>query len=316
MGRSSACPILDACIGTDGVLVRHFPRDTTLDVVNMITRDEAFWLHRCFLGRDPSSEDDLLALTQHHVDFDAARLAFIMSREFQNRWFPAPRYIAPVGEVPTYDKNDGCRLVVTSIVKNEAHQIGDMIQAASLIADYFVIVDTGSTDETRSVAEEALKRSGVDFVLASVDFVDFAQARNCALDLVPCDADWIFMLDADEHIVPEDVPAFRALLSKNVDGWRLPRFNFNDVDKLELPSPYPDYQARLFRKKDPPVRYVGAVPEQPVGVAEWAAVPVSSAQHGGDSGGPHIHHMGQAVATAEILEKKRELYNKLSQVGT
>lgn len=30
--------------------MRHFPLDTTLDVVNMITRDEAFWLHRCFWG--------------------------------------------------------------------------------------------------------------------------------------------------------------------------------------------------------------------------------------------------------------------------
>lgn len=286
-----------------------------LDVVNMITRDEALWLHRCFLGRDPSSEDELQSLTHHHVDFDAARLAFIMSREFQNRWFPAPRYMAPVGEVPKYDKNDGFRLVVASIIKNEAHQIGGMIEAASLIADYFVIVDTGSVDETRSVAEEALTRSGIDFVLADAEFIDFAHARNCVLDLVPSNADWIFMLDADEHIVAEDVPAFRALLTKDVDGWRLPRFNFNDADKLELPSPYPDYQARLFRKKDPPVRYVGAVHEQPVGVAEWAAAPVSSAQHGGDPGGPHIHHMGQAVATPEILEKKRELYNKLSQAS-
>lgn len=50
MGRSNSRPILDACIGDDGVLVRHFPLDTTLDVVNMITRDEAFWLHRCFWG--------------------------------------------------------------------------------------------------------------------------------------------------------------------------------------------------------------------------------------------------------------------------
>jgi glycosyltransferase involved in cell wall biosynthesis len=61
------------------------------------------------------------------------------------------------------------------------------------IYDELVIVDTGSTDETIAVAEDA----GA-FVVSLGWREDLAHARNASFDL--CSGDWILWLDADDRV--------------------------------------------------------------------------------------------------------------------
>ncbi len=77
------------------------------------------------------------------------------------------------------------------IVKNEEENLGRALASAAPLVDEIVVVDTGSTDGTRAIAERAGVRV-VDFPWVD----DFAAARNASLDAAT--GDFIVIMDADE----------------------------------------------------------------------------------------------------------------------
>ncbi len=81
------------------------------------------------------------------------------------------------------------------IVKNEAALLGQLLEEAKAVCDELVVVDTGSTDDTRSVAEQ---HGAKIFDFAWTD--DFAAARNFALE--QCTGQWMLWLDADDRLPP------------------------------------------------------------------------------------------------------------------
>ena len=279
----------------------------------MITRDQIVWLYRCFLNREPESEDIIEQGMQIHPNFESARISFIMAREFRDVWLPAPTYIpSRSGRQSVLERKH--KLAIAAIVKDEEHIVSRMIESCIPIADFFSIVDTGSSDGTLEVVKSVLAGHGISNFVQSAPFTDFSTSRNLSLKAVPDDCDWILVLDADEHLVEEDLPDLLKLLEGDNDGWSLPRFNFVDIDKVERPTPYPDLQMRLFRNNLlAPVRYSGAVHERPIDAGRWCIAPVSMTHHGGPKGGPHIHHMGRAILTPEKEKKRQALYRDLSQ---
>ena len=84
------------------------------------------------------------------------------------------------------------------IVKDEASVLADCLDDASRFADELIIVDTGSTDETKEVASRYTDRI-FDFVWCD----DFAAARNFSYGKASCDH--IMWLDADDRVTPENV---------------------------------------------------------------------------------------------------------------
>lgn len=83
------------------------------------------------------------------------------------------------------------------IVRNEAANLRACVQPVLPLFDELVIVDTGSSDNTREVAEE-LGAKVIDFEWCD----DFSAARNAAL--AHATGDWIFWLDADDRIDAEN----------------------------------------------------------------------------------------------------------------
>jgi glycosyltransferase involved in cell wall biosynthesis len=82
-------------------------------------------------------------------------------------------------------------LALAMIVRNEAALIAKCLESVRPWVDHMLVLDTGSTDETVSLARRAGAR------VEHFPWVDdFALARNRALDLA--DADWNLVLDADE----------------------------------------------------------------------------------------------------------------------
>ena len=286
------------------------PLDTPL------TDEQVVYLYRCLLGRDPESAQTIAWFKEEQATFAAGRDYLRRSEEFRinNPHTRQLQYYIPE-RFPEQFTRSSKRLVLATIVKNEAHFIENMLRSCAPILDYAVIIDTGSTDETMAIIRATMADLGLPFLLGEVPFVDFAQARNAALERVPKNMDWILMLDADEELVPADYWRFQPLLdAADTDAWHLPRYGFSDTGKRKPVDPYPDYQLRLLRNRsEDPIRFAGRVHERPHNVT-WRDAPLSRCEEG-IVGGPHIHHLGFMDITHERWQKKHDFYTSLQHAN-
>lgn len=122
------------------------------------------------------------------------------------------------------------------IVKNEAEALPKCLASVQNLVDEMIVLDTGSTDDTVKIAE------GFGAIAHSFTWVnDFAAARNAALQHVT--GDWVLVLDADEQLAPDAVPAIKnAIQSENTLVVNLVRQEIGATQ-----SPY-SLVSRLFRK--------------------------------------------------------------------
>ena len=93
------------------------------------------------------------------------------------------------------------------IVKNEEKHLAYCLNSLSPVADEMIVVDTGSTDKTKEIAE-AFGAHVFDFEWVN----DFAAARNHSLS--KAQGDWILVMDADEVLSFQDYEKLRKLISK------------------------------------------------------------------------------------------------------
>jgi len=106
------------------------------------------------------------------------------------------------------------KLVLTQIVKNEAHVIERMLNSIKTIADGICIVDTGSTDNTIEIINTWGKNNNIETYVFEKAFDNFENCRNESFKkareifLVKNDGHtyYNFWLDADETI--EILPSF------------------------------------------------------------------------------------------------------------
>ncbi len=90
------------------------------------------------------------------------------------------------------------KLSVCLIARDAGQSLGRCLQSVAALADEIVVVDTGSMDDTVSIAES------FGAVIGHFPWSDdFAAARNESLALASV-GDWILWLDADEFLLPED----------------------------------------------------------------------------------------------------------------
>ena len=93
------------------------------------------------------------------------------------------------------------------IVKNEERHLAHCLKSVRDIVDEMIIVDTGSTDKTKDIAE-IFGAKVFDFPWTG----DFSAARNESL--AHATGEWVFIMDADEVISPLDYNEFKALVRK------------------------------------------------------------------------------------------------------
>ncbi|MDR2599996.1 MAG: glycosyltransferase, partial [Oscillospiraceae bacterium] len=136
---------------------------------------------------------------------------------------------------------------VCMIVKNEETFIAMAINSVKNVfkLDDIVVVDTGSTDKTKQIAEEC-GANVVDFVWCD----DFAAARNFAMENAK--NDWIFYLDADEEITKVDVKKLEKVLADTNLVGLATIINLNDKTSNTL--------ARLYNKQK--YHFEGRIHEQ------------------------------------------------------
>lgn len=99
----------------------------------------------------------------------------------------------------------GVAVSLCMIVKNEEKNLARCLASAKPIVDEMVIVDTGSSDATRKIAE-IFGADVHDFPWNG----DYSAARNASL--APARGNWILALDADESVAKQDQEPFLRLV--------------------------------------------------------------------------------------------------------
>jgi tetratricopeptide (TPR) repeat protein len=208
-------------------------------------------------------------------------------------------------------------LELSMIVKDGGASLDRCLASVAGLVDRIVIGDTGSTDETASVA----RQHGAE-VFPVTWTEDFAAARNQVLAAARCD--WILILDADEML---DRPQAAALLPElltdpAIHAYTLERWDYvarqhgallaasaePNPGLIERARRYPgyvrSYHTRLFRRHAE-VFYRGSVHEQVTTQLERLGLRREPAPL-------VLHHFGMVETTATDQARKQDLYYRLA----
>jgi len=108
-------------------------------------------------------------------------------------------------------------ICLSMIVKNEEKVLPRLFRSLKDYIDYYVIVDTGSTDATIELIGREMAAYGIDGEVHERPWVNFGVNRQQALDLAVAahKADWLLFIDADEELGVSD-PKFYEKLDPGV----------------------------------------------------------------------------------------------------
>jgi tetratricopeptide (TPR) repeat protein len=117
------------------------------------------------------------------------------------------------------------KIALLMIVKNESHIIArtlDMLHK-KIAFDYWVISDTGSTDNTSTIVKETMDKLKVPGQLIHKDWIDFSTNRNHCIEIAESISDYMFFFDADDDIygkpnIPNNLtaPAYSFIFGPNL----------------------------------------------------------------------------------------------------
>ncbi len=143
------------------------------------------------------------------------------------------------------------KITLSMIVRNEERYLHECLESVKNLVDQIVIVDTGSTDNTVSIAEE------FGSIIFNFEWENnFSSARNYALS--KSTGDWILYLDADERLTKDSVNEIKNITAQNdLLGCRCRVISLDDFNGK------PNYMryTRLF-KNSPGIKFIGSIHEQ------------------------------------------------------
>ena len=130
---------------------------------------------------------------------------------------------------------------------NEEKNLPFALRSVMDWADAVHVVDSGSTDRTRDIAKEM----GANVVVQ--EWLGYARQKNWALDHLPFKSDWIFVLDADEAILPELRDELVAIASRPLDqttqdGFYINRYFIFLGKRIRHCGYYPSWNLRFFKR--------------------------------------------------------------------
>jgi len=148
---------------------------------------------------------------------------------------------------------------VTVITLNEERNLARCLDSVQGIADETIVVDSGSTDATRAIAERFNAR-----------FIENPWPGNVAqnaLAFSKCTQPWVLSIDADEQLTEElrkSILSRLPLCDQNVSGFNINR-RTQYLGKWMWNIWYPEWRLRLVRRKQ--ARWVGPDPHGRMEVA-------------------------------------------------
>ena len=136
---------------------------------------------------------------------------------------------------------DKMKLSATVIVLNESRNIQMCLESLSW-ADEIVLVDTGSTDDTKEIASRYTEK------IFDLKWEGFGKSKKYAKE--KASGKWILSIDADEVITEKLKNEILDVINspESQDGYFIPRQS-NFLGKwIKHSGWYPDYVLRLFKK--------------------------------------------------------------------
>ena len=100
-------------------------------------------------------------------------------------------------------------LTIVILTKNEERNIVDVVSNAIKVTKSVLVIDSGSTDKTVTLAE----KNGAKVIYRAWDN-DFSAQRNFALEYV--DTEWVLYLDADERLGNELCESIKQALNEDL----------------------------------------------------------------------------------------------------
>lgn len=138
----------------------------------------------------------------------------------------------------------GIPITFVLTAKNEEENLSYSLQSVCDWAQQVFVVDSGSTDRTREIAEQ----HGAVFV--HHDWCGYAGQKNWALDNLPIKTPWVFILDADEVITPELRDELTRIATQNAcpeNAFHVNRYFVFLGQEIRHCGYYPSWNIRFFR---------------------------------------------------------------------
>ena len=137
---------------------------------------------------------------------------------------------------------DRCSVTAVVISFNEGDRIASCLESVRW-ADEIVVVDSGSTDETREIARNYTAK------VFEIPWKGFGPQKQAAVDRASHDR--IFSLDCDERATPELAVEIKEILrAGNIPpAFSVPRRTFLGNKEIRRSGWYPDRTVRLFDRR-------------------------------------------------------------------
>lgn len=99
------------------------------------------------------------------------------------------------------EKKNVPTLCLATVCKNEEECIERLLESVYKFIDYWVIVDTGSTDRTCEIIENFFREKGIPGELHHEEWVSFGHNKTQMMEHAKGKADYLIHIDADDYMV-------------------------------------------------------------------------------------------------------------------
>ena len=222
------------------------------------------------------------------------------------------RRLGPL-QIKSARTQQGVSVSLCMIAKDEEGSLAACLQSAKPLVDEIILVDTGSSDRTRELAE----LFGAQVVERPWDG-DYAAARNAGL--TEAHGDWILSLDADEVISPLDYALFNSTVAEaagNLVAFTVTTRNYTSrldpenwqANRGEYPNEetgrgwMPSDKVRLFPRL-PRIRFENPIHEMVEPSLKRCGIPCREL-------GVVVHHYG--YLDEQRQQRKKEYYYQLGK---
>ncbi len=211
---------------------------------------------------------------------------------------PQTKSAPKVGRTPT--------ISVCMMVKNEEKRLPTALASVKDWVDEIIVVDTGSTDKTVEIAESF----GAKIFYHPWEH-DFSKHRNQTLQYAT--GDWLFVLDADEELVPESGPLLRSLALAPSD---VHCFLFELYNSMAIGGETMLMHPRLFRNRVG-FHYEGKVHNRPMITGPVLATQVKLLHHGynEDAAIMDAKHERRVLMIRKWVDEEPESYHARSYLA-
>ncbi|MFN3781747.1 MAG: glycosyltransferase, partial [Candidatus Kapaibacteriota bacterium] len=213
---------------------------------------EAYKILEDFKSRNPQLENEVASFIAQVQSYQLNSIKLKNENNYKTETVSYPeKHFSPHSQTQPL-------LSLSMIVKNEQKYLPGCLESVKDIVDEIVILDTGSTDETKNIAMSFGAK-----IYETQWRDDFSLARNESLS--HCTGKWILYLDADERVVHPSPSELRSLI-KNADPSIGAFYCLIESEHYQMDGSTEVHRGgypRIFRNLGyPKIKFVGRVHEQ------------------------------------------------------